>query len=876
MKSSVVMLTVVLLYSLLCVRTEANIWDLGGQWKVYNVSSSQSIKAWVPGTIYTALSPKVIGEPYYRFNDDLYRWVATANWTYSRQFTATSEMLAMERLQLICDGVDTVSDIYINDRYIGSTKDAFLQYVFDVKDMVVAGENTIDVRLQSPVSYAMNQSANYPYLVPPKCPPEEQHGWCYVNFIRKPQFSFSWDWAPSFPTSGIWRNISIHGYQGIDFRYITIETTKALNYSGWMVNAKVFYELSRSSVDTVVTYSIPNLHCQGKFPLTLKDDAVFFLLTCIVADNVELWWPRGYGAQPLYTLVVEALDTSGTPQAAKIVRFGFRTVDVEQYTPADTHTGLTFSFIVNEIPIFAKGSNWVPADSFQERVTSSYRRRLLQSAADANMNMLRICAVGIYEHDEFYDIADELGLMIFHDIVGFNCAMYPRDPDFLTTVTQEVTHQVRRLQHHPSIVIWSGNNKNELGLALNLYGTNSNFTLYKSDYLSLYIDTIMTVVEREDGTRTFIDSSPNNGARTVQDGWVSQNPNDTLYGTVDHFEYDHDAWDWTVYPVGRFVTEYGLQSWPSLTTLKTASEPQDWNYDSPFCEHRQHSVNGLVKYGKVQRPVKEIRDIIYLTQINQAIALKTYSELLRRRQNEAVNGEGFTMGALFWQLEDIWQAPTWASIEYGGKWKMLHYYAVRFFSDTLISPYIDQSELKVYYIQDFPSVPRKANDSSTNVLNIRVRSWSSFTVQYRVDVPFLRPSQRASSIYNRPLSTILANTNCPSKAYCFLEFGLNENFTTGNWLLLTYPKDTKGLHRASIKIGDPHLNQDGTFTLQLSSTTVAMFVWLDTGVIEGRFSDNGFIMSEPSRDVVFYPWQNVSVVDLKTNLTVTSLANVYE
>ena len=303
---------------------------------------------------------------------------------------------------------------------------------------------------------------------------------------------------------------------------------------------------------------------------------------------VETWWPNGYGDQRLYDLrvVIEDGDLNVVDDKHHR-RVGFRTVELVQEPLSQ---GLSFYFKVNGKPIFMKGSNWIPANVLGKYNKNDYLD-LLWSAKEAHMNMLRVWGGGIYEYDQFYNLADELGILIWQDFM-FACAMYPATSSALESVRAEVVSQVRRLQFHASIALWAGNNENEAALRGNWFGTDERFAEYKADYIRLYVDTVREVVREEDPGRGFLVSSPSNGLASEQEDYIASNPYSSLYGDTHYYNYREDNWDWSIYPRTRFASEYGFQSWPAWEVMEPVSEVWDWSLSSAWMSHRQHHPGG--------------------------------------------------------------------------------------------------------------------------------------------------------------------------------------------------------------------------------------------------------------------------------------------
>lgn len=848
------------------------------EWFVSNTNSSLVLPAIVPGGIYSDLRRNNVlkQDILYGKNDIAYRWVGNENWTYTTYFSIDHQIARSQSVKLVLHGLDTVSTVYINNQEVGTTENMFVRYKFDIKPFVrLAGlQNVLMIRFESPVKYSARKSnqsirMNRGRIIPPYCPTPAQRGECHVNFIRKMQASFSWDWGPAFPSMGIYKDIEIEFGSFGTIRDLLIETkrlppliskdkdstpppqliisssirqqvrTPLLNKTVPYIRAPPYYlpssgVSSPNPLDEMTNpISIPH-HIQISADADQMMEENWLLKATLVAEmvkpsfgynlrvefnlngvlhyesehinvvansegfirlgfnlridssrlRVKPWWPNNAGSQTLYQLSARMMPVPNPPPSSdlslaqrtkrhdeelasdqthdqatllgrdrplgnqqlpnginpglfilatqpesnayqiqhvseKEVSFGFRTVELiqEPVITGDPEAGLTFNFRINGVDLFAMGSNWIPASILPEQTNDiDYVRYLLQSAKDANMNMLRVWGGGLYESDEFYKMADEMGIMIWQDFM-FACALYPVDEDFLSSVRLEIEQQVQRLQYHPSIVIWAGNNENEMAIAgpwwPDVMAWNKKL---REAYAKLYTETIKPIVMILDPTRPFVDSSPSNGPLSSnQPNGIAKAPNDNKYGDVHHYDYFADSFEWTNYPSTRFASEYGFQSYPSFNALTSFSQPSDWKYPiTPNILHRQHRMTGEMEIKYQARlhfkdlesgGVDKLKNFIYISQLTQAIAIKTETEFYRR--NRFINQEtklGRTMGALYWQLNDVWQAPSWSSIEYGGKWKMLHYFARRFFFPVHVIPYLVQQ-------------PSPSSSSTTNSLN---------------------------------------------------------------------------------------------------------------------------------------------------------------
>ncbi|KAJ6668857.1 hypothetical protein lerEdw1_012343 [Lerista edwardsae] len=854
--------------------------SLRGTWKLSNGNGSLALSGAVPGCVHTALLREgLIQDPYYRFNDLAYRWISLDNWTYSRTFETPFKVSMWQKVSLVFEGVDTIAQVVVNNVTVGRTDNTFSRYSFDVTG-VIKEVNAIEVHFFSAIWYAAKQNSRYPYRMPPDCTPPVQHGECHANFIRKEQCSFSWDWGPSFPTQGIWKDIRIEAFNLYHLIYFSVTPLYVQSSQQWCLLIELDFDvLTSKPVAGRATVHIPELQTEQMQAVELRpgEGRIVLLVNVNKSVALETWWPRGHGNQTGYNMMT-TVTFEGGYKMDKFSKVYFRTVELVQ-EPISGSPGLSFYFRINGLPIFMKGSNWIPADSFQDRVTSKTLRLLLESAADANMNALRVWGGGIYEQDEFYDTCDELGIMIWQDFM-FACALYPTDESYLDSVRAEITHQVKRLKSHPSIILWSGNNENEIAIANNWFSIPSAVMgMYKKDYVTLYVENIREIVLAEDKSRPYVTSSPTNGLQSAEEGWVALNPDDTHYGDTHYYNYAWDCWDWTSYPRSRFASEYGFQSWPSFSTLEKVSIEEDWSFTSNFSTHRQHSANGNAnmlqqaslhfKMPEETDPLKNFKHTIYLTQIAQAHCIKAQTEFYRRSRSEIVNGEGHTMGALYWQLNDIWPAPSWASLEYGGKWKMLHYFAQDFFVPLLPVAFETKDMLHIYSVSDLHSDYKVT-------LTVRLHHWSSLeSVCTVAEHSVIAKAESALPIYKEPVSDLLKRCGNCSRQSCILTFDLTDNdklSSPTNYHFLSSPKDAVGLKKPQLTAS---VSQEGDqFRIVLETTAIAPFVWLDAGNIPGRFSDNGFLLAEKQKVILFVPWETTCVKELQDSLSLTSLTDI--
>ncbi|XP_037098092.1 beta-mannosidase [Syngnathus acus] len=858
--------------------------SLDGEWNLWNSNKSVSLTARVPGCVHTALQERgFIQDPYFRFNDLLYEWISLDNWTYATTFVVSKELRSKRQVLLILDGVDTAASVWLNGVLVGRTDNMFCPYVFPVQGRLKAADNTLTVHILSSVVFAaQKRNAHTAYSVPPECPPDVQKGQCHVNFIRKAQSSFSWDWGPSFPGAGLWKGVRLEAFDLLRLVHLAALPLYDIVRSSWSLQVDMLVD-ALVPTSAQITLDLPELLSSVTFLTNIRQGPGFtytFTLHVNASSNVKLWWPNGHGQQTSYRLLVTARLLDGFALLQAESKVYFRRVELVQESIAGS-SGLTFYFRINGKPIFLKGSNWIPAHSFQDRVTPHVLEDLLRSAAEANMNVLRVWGGGVYEQDAFYEACDENGLMVWQDFM-FACAMYPTEDDFVRSVREEVYQQIWRLKSHPSVIVWSANNENEAALATDWFHIPIwKRPVYFKDYVTLYVDNIMAVVKQEDPSRPFLVSSPTNGAESEREGYVASDPYDPRYGDTHFYSYLDDCWNWRAFPRARFASEYGFQSWPSLSTLQPVSLAEDWSLSSRFARHRQHHQDGnqqMLKQAALHfhlpnssDPLANFTHTLYLTQVMQAQCVKTQTEFYRRSRSELVGGLGNTMGALYWQLNDIWQAPSWSSIEFGGKWKMLHYLAADFFADVLPVAFEDDDTLLIYAVSDL------SQDLKLRAV-VSVYAWRTPEPLCTLKSDLVAvPGGSAVAVFKGRVAALLAGCGRCSRFSCLLAFRLEEGDGTqrgpANHHFLCSPKDALGLRPPNITA---KVRKDETgLVVDLQASTVAPFVWLDVGDIPGRFSTNGFLMLSRNRTVAFRAGRNTSVTELSQALSITSLSDLY-
>ena len=621
--------------------------DLAGDWQLSDDSGRIMAPMALPGDGISALHKAgLIPDPYFGRNEYGLRWISETDWVVSRSFTTPRT-----DLKLVVGMLDTVAEVSVNGQSMLHTDTMFRQHQVDLSSVLRVGVNEISIRFSSPARIAAERQASMSFYIPyasGNCP--IPHG----NMLRKPACDFGWDWNIALAPFGVYGEI---GLELVDKPALTDIVIRQSHDAG-----NVTLHITARGVgvaDGAVSIAIAGATAQGQI-VQGKADA------SITLQNPALWWPAGVGAQTLHDLVLTAGDVTATR------RIGLRALDL--ITEKDA-VGTGFKFRVNGHDIFAKGANWIPADALASNITPAVCRDLLQSAVDANMNMIRVWGGGRYEPDWFYDLCDELGLMVWQDFM-FACNLYPSTADFLTEVAREVAEQVARLDHHACIALWCGDN--ELIGALTWFPeSRENRDRYLVSYDRLN-RTIETALKETAPAANWWPSSPSPGPMSFGDAWHDDANGDMHFWSVWHEGRDFDHYR-DVKP--RFCSEFGFQSYPSMDVIARFADPVDWNIAAPVFESHQKNAGGNARIAETMfryfRFPATFPDFVWLSQIQQGLAIKTAVTQWRSIKPHC-------MGALYWQLNDTWPVCSWSSLDHGGGWKLMHHMARDFFAPVTV------------------------------------------------------------------------------------------------------------------------------------------------------------------------------------------------
>lgn len=632
--------------------------NLGGAWRMREADSETWHSAHVPGSVYADLmADGTMPDPFWRENElDAFERMKK-DYVYQRTFTVTEAQLAHAHVELVCEGLDTLAHVSLNGREIAFADNMHITWVWDVKEQLHTGENTLEIRFDSPILYCAKKAEEAPGWESSDATPGFRH-------LRKAHCMFGWDWGPRLPDAGIWRPIFLRTWD-----------------AARLENALMLQAHHDGVVDVTIRPEIAG-ESAWSAEITAPDGEVMIIPETTAAEQVvtiqnpQLWWPNRLGKQPLYRVTVRlaAGDT-------RVWRIGLRTMTVSR---EKDEWGEEFCHVVNGVKVFAMGADYIPEDNILARVTPERTRRLLEDCKAANFNAIRVWGGGYYPDDAFYDICDELGLLVWQDMM-YACAFYDLTPDFERSIRVETQQNVARLRHHASLALICGNNEMEMFMA----GANSALINHRTwefvptyphhitDYVKMF-EYILPAIVKETAPQTYWwPASPSSGGNFDA-------PNDENRGDNHYWDVWHGEKPFTEYRkfFFRYASEFGFQSFPCLKSVEQFTLPDDRNIFSRVMERHQRNqaANGkILSYlSQTFRYPNSFDDLLYASQLMQAEAIRYGVEHWRRNR-------GRCMGAIIWQLNDIWPVASWASIDYYGRWKALHYAAKRFFAPVMIS-----------------------------------------------------------------------------------------------------------------------------------------------------------------------------------------------
>lgn len=623
----------------------------------------------VPGTLISdMLRNKLIEDPYWRCNEYEVRELMGMDYLYGRSFPVSREDLACAGAELVCAGLDTIASIRINGRLVAETRDMHRTYRFPIKEYLQEGKNRIEILFRSPLNFVRKE--------------DEENDIFYASTgcirgnaaLRKAHYMFGWDWGPQLPDMGIFRDIAIEyiNTAKIEDVHIRQEHEDRENVRLKIeIKVKQPFSCGESRVGGQSWFAEVEITDPEGKPVCKTVHSSGELQFEENIKEPELWWPNGLGEQPLYKVSIRLLDEAGTSLDTYECRMGLRTVTV---STDKNEYGNEFAITVNGIRIFTMGANYIPEDNILTRVTKERTERLIEDCAAANFNCLRVWGGGYYPDDYFYDKCDEEGILVWQDLM-FGCNVYALNDNFEEDIVEETKDNVRRLRHHACLALWCGNNEMEWGWADEWARLKGHHPRYKADYTKIFEYILPRAIRACDDITFYWPSSPSSGG-------AFDNPNGINRGDQHYWEVWHSGKPFTEYGDFSFCSEYGFQSFPHSKTIASFTLLKDRNIFSKVME--SHQKNPAAN-GKILNYIadyflypKDTDSLAYISQILQLKAIEYGVEHWRRKRGQC-------MGSLYWQLNDCWPVASWASIDYYGRWKALHYGARRFYAPFTIS-----------------------------------------------------------------------------------------------------------------------------------------------------------------------------------------------
>ena len=823
-------------------------FDLAGDWRLTEAGKpSVTCPVAVPGGIYTALyEAKLIPDPYFAQNEKLTQWPSRTEWDFERDFTLDGDFASKKSIILRLEDVDCFATVYVNGKEVGKTSNRFQRYDFDVKPYLHAGGNTIRARFGSTenISYAETNKYDRTFRILNATVTQ-------INLVRTVQCHGGWDWGITQMDTGFMGMVKLIATDEARLDYVYTVQKFAPDYS---------------SVEVEVTAeAFAPAACRTAFKVRIGESAESSMVELQPGMNLvkktvrierpRLWWPNGSGDQPLYRFSVKLGDSEFSR------RLGLRKVEIVNDMdaapdPVDGKSGRQMTVAVNGKRIFMKGADWIPCDAFENRQRGRYRE-LLTDAKASHMNMVRLWGGGQFEHDEFYDLCDELGIMIWHDFM-FSCATYPGTPEFLESVRKEIVHQLKRLRDCAAIALWCGDNEC-IGVAKHT----TNDPKVREDNLRLCAERarFLDGICREcDPTRTFWPSSPCLGPGNFGDGWKDDSSGDMHYWDV----WFGGALFTKYYAIRpRFCSEFGFQSYPSIETALTYVTPDQLNPTAPDFFYHQKCPRGnkfiletMMVYFRYPKGVKAVH---YLSQVQQAMAIRTGVEHFRHIMPRC-------MGSIYWQLNDNWPVASWSSIEYGGKWKHLQYHAKRFYapSAVMIEPaYGNPDVLELWAVND-------KDEPLTGEACIETRSFDgdiAGTKRVKMEVA----ARSAKLLGSFPIDAFGTAEERAGRFLSVTADGCPDN----DWQFNFY----RELPLAKAKVKAEIEERGGEWAVTLTTDKPAFFVWADAPGIRGVFSDNSFtLLPGRPKTIVFTKreGEKATLEDLRRRFELMHLRESYE
>lgn len=654
---------------------------LKSEWVFRNAKKQNWLPAKVPGEVHLdLLRNKKIDDPYYRNNEIEQRWIEFEDWEYKTTIDANESLLQNEHIELVFKGLDTYADVYLNNQLLLSADNMFREWIVDVKPYLKSGENELKIFFHSTINKNRDKVENGPYELPAA---NETVDLKVSPYVRKAAYQFGWDWGPRFVGCGIWRPIFIRTWNSINVQDVSYSTLSLSKENAVVEFSFEIYSANKESIPVQLT-----VH-ENQTETSLKP-GLNIIKQKIQINNPKTWNPKNYGPQHFYNSGY-SIQSKGI--TLKESDFNFAIRQIELIHEPDS-IGTSFYFKVNGKPFYAKGANYIPQDIFLTRVDSSKYEALIKQAVEANFNMIRVWGGGIYENDYFYDLCDQNGILVWQDFMFAN-SMYPKDDAFKANLKEEVTYNIKRLRNHPCIALWCGNN--EIEVAWGNWGWQLKYRYSKADsaeiwntYTGIFHEMIPGILNDLDPQRPYVSTSP-------LSNWGKKenfNHSSMHYWGVWHGREPFENFEKFV---GRFVAEYGYQSFPSYKTLQKVLIEEDFDLGSEVMKNRQKSYigNGIIAKN-IKKYAYNETDFAKWIELSQLVQAHAMGFAIRQHRIKTPH----CMGTLFWQLNDCWPGPSWSVIDYYGNQKSAYNDVKKYYKPVIASIKEDRDYVYITVVSD--------------------------------------------------------------------------------------------------------------------------------------------------------------------------------
>lgn len=814
--------------------------------------------AMVPGVVQTdLLANGLIDNPYFGMNERTVQWVDKEDWVYDTSFSVDPDVMSKDNIEIVFKGLDTYADIFLNDSLIIKADNMFRIWKAYVKPLLKSGDNHLRVYFHSPIKIDMPKWDNFPNQYSASNDQSENGGIFDRKlsvFARKAAYHYGWDWGPRLVTSGIWRDVFLEAW---DYANITDTYFRQdeVNSKSAKVTDIVEVEADRCIADAVL--SVKDGHT-GKVLASKKvnlDKGINKVEIGLTIRKPRLWWCNGLGKPERYTFIT-TVEKDGTAISSSSRKIGLR--DVKVVTDSASDGSMQFYFVINNVPVFAKGTNYIPQDNFLTSVGEDRYRATIEDAVAANMNMIRVWGGGIYENDIFYDLCDEMGLMVWQDFM-FACSVYPAREELSENVTLEAADNVRRLRNHPSVVIWCGGN--ECLDAWYNWGWKSRLERKDSDAAAridaeqdkLYFETLPLVMAQHAPDAFYWPNSPFSGRNKGSDG---VNGDRHYYGVWQRkhpiAQYNNER--------SHFFSEYGFQSFPQYETiLKYAPDDISHRLDSDVMMWHQRggdTANSLIAWyleNEYRNPT-DFKDFIYASQVLQGDAMRTAIEAHRRNMP-------YCMGSLLWQHNDCWPVASWSTRDYYGNWKAAHYMVKKAFENLIVSAVVENDSVEVFTVSDLLKLRKGQLSVSVNTLDGK----EVFIRNLEVDI---LPNTSAR-VWRESVASILGDY-APSEVY--LAIGIISNNESHEGIYFLGNRKDLNLRKAEFEV-EVLPGVDDEYKVKVQSDSFARAVCLSLNGESAHFSDNFFDL-QPGKPVTVSVRTPLDQQQLEERLNIACFNNI--